>query len=62
MTNSKLQYALDELARLCDTVTGFKTRNGTLPNADSDAGRALSTLAGFMKELDKLNLEKLLKP
>lgn len=62
MTNSKLQFALDELERLCDTVKGFKQRNGTLPdNTDSDAGRALSTLAGFMQELDKLGLEKLLK-
>jgi len=63
MTNSKLQSAVDELERLCETIKGFKLRNGTLPsNADSDAGRALSTLAGFMNELDKLGVEKLLKP
>ena len=46
MTHLKLQAALDELERLCETVKGFKERNGhTLsPNPDSDAGRALSAL------------------
>ncbi len=62
MTNSKLQAALDELERLCETVKGFKQRNGTLPNADSDAGRALSILADFMKELDELHVDKLVRP
>lgn len=60
MTNSKLQAALDELERLCDTVKGFKERNGTLPNPDSDAGRALSSLETFTSELHKLNVGKLL--
>jgi len=58
--NSKLQAALDEIERLCTTVKGFKERNGTLPNPDSDAGRAFSTLEAFASELDKLNLEKIL--
>jgi hypothetical protein len=45
MTHLKLQAALDELERLCDTVKGLKKRNGgTPPNPDSDAGRALSLL------------------
>jgi hypothetical protein len=60
MTHLKLQAALDELGRLCDTVTGFKERNGTLPNPDSDAGRALSLLETFTSELHKLNLGKVL--
>jgi hypothetical protein len=60
MTNSKLQAALDELERLCDTVKGFKERNGTLPNPDSDAGRALSLLETFTSEMHKLNLSKVL--
>jgi hypothetical protein len=60
MTNSKLQAALDELERLCDTVKGFKERNGTLPNPDSDAGRALSLLETFTSELHKLNIGKIL--
>jgi hypothetical protein len=60
MTNSKLQAALDELERLCDTVKGFKERNGTLPNPDSDAGRAFSALETFTSELHKLNVAKLL--
>jgi len=48
VTNSKLQAALDEIERLCETVKGFKGRNGgTLPNPDSDAGRALSLLETF---------------
>ena len=61
MMNSKLQAALDELQRLRDTVKGFRERNGTLPNPDSDAGRALSTLVNFTSELDKLNLGKVIK-
>lgn len=61
MTNSKLQAALDELERLRDTVKGFKDRNGTLPNPDSDAGRALASLTSFTGELDKLNLGKLIR-
>jgi hypothetical protein len=60
MTNTKLQAALDELERLLGTVKGFKERNGTLPNPDSDAGRALSTLETFASELQKLNFGKLL--
>ena len=60
MTNAKLQVALDELERLRDTVIGFKERNGTLPNPDSDAGRALFSLESFTSELHKLNLGKLL--
>jgi hypothetical protein len=62
MTNSKLQSALDELERLCDTVKEFKHRNGTVPNPDSDAGRALSSLVSFTNELKKLSLDKLVKP
>jgi hypothetical protein len=62
MTNSKLQAALDELERLCETVKGFKQRNGSLPNTDSDAGRALSTLVSFTNELNKLSVDKLVKP
>lgn len=61
MTHLKLQAALDELVRLCDTVRGFKERNGgTLPNPDSDAGRALSSLETFTSELRKLNIGKVL--
>jgi hypothetical protein len=56
MTNLKLQAALDELERLHDTVKGFKARNGTLPNPDSDAGRALFVLQTFTSELQKLNI------
>ena len=60
MTNSKLQAALDELQRLCDTVKGFKERNGgKLPNPDSDAGRAFSALEEFTSELHKLNVGKI---
>jgi hypothetical protein len=61
MTNSKLQAALDELERLRDTVKGFKDRNGTLPNPDSDAGRALFAITSFTSELDKLSIGKLIK-
>jgi hypothetical protein len=60
MTNSKLQAALDELERLRDTVKGFKERNSTLPNSDSDAGRALFALKTFTSELHKLGLGTLL--
>jgi hypothetical protein len=60
MTNSKLQAALDELERLCETVKGYKERNGTMPNPDSDAGRALSALETFTSELHKMNIAKLL--
>ncbi len=60
MTNSKLQAALDELERLCETVKGYKERNGSLPNPDCDAGRALSSLEAFTSELHKLNLSKVL--
>jgi hypothetical protein len=61
MTHMKLQAALDELERLCETVKGFKERNGgTLPNPDSDAGRALSSLEMFTRELHKLDIGKVL--
>jgi hypothetical protein len=56
MTNSKLQAAIDELERLNSTVKAFKERNGTVPNPDSDAGRALSMLITFAGELKKLNI------
>lgn len=61
MTNIKLQSALDELERLRDTVKGYKERNGKQPNPDSDAGRALSLLISFTRELDNLSLGKLVK-
>jgi hypothetical protein len=61
MLNMKLQAALDELERLRDTVIGFKDRNGSLPNPDSDAGRALSMIQKFMGELGKLNLNAVSK-
>lgn len=61
MTNSKLQAALDELERLHRTVKEFEARNGTLPNPDSDAGRALFSLEIFDKEFGKLNIAKLTK-
>lgn len=60
MTNSKLQAALDELERLRDTVKGFKERNGSLPDPDSDADRALFPLQTFTSELQKLNLGNML--
>jgi hypothetical protein len=50
MTNSKLQAAIDELERLYGTVKAFKARNGTLPNPDSDAGRAVFALEAFAGE------------
>jgi hypothetical protein len=60
MTHLKLQAALDELIRLCDTLKGFKERNGgRLPNPDSDAGRALSSLETFSSELHKLDIDKI---
>ena len=58
MTNSKLQAAVDEVERLFDTVKEYKKRNGRLPNADSDAGRALFSLQSFLSELRKLNLSQ----
>jgi hypothetical protein len=61
MTNAKLQAALDELERLHRTVKEFKKRSGTLPNPDSDAGRALSLMESFDAEYRKLNIDKLLK-
>jgi hypothetical protein len=59
MSNSKLQAAIDELERLYGTVKAFKTRNGTLPNPDSDAGRAVFTLEAFADELKKLQIGRL---
>ncbi len=61
MYNSKLQAALDELERLHDTVKEYKSRNGKLPNPDSDAGRAVSSLQTFNDELHKLDIERLLR-
>jgi len=61
MWNSKLQAALDELGRLHDTVKEYKNRNGKLPNPDSDAGRAAEALHSFNQELNKLDIDKLLK-
>jgi hypothetical protein len=61
MTHLKLQAALDEVMRLCDTLKGFKERNGgTLPNPDSHAGRALYSLETFTGELRKLDIDKIL--
>ena len=60
MTNSKLQAAIDELERLCGTVKAFKARTGKLPNSDSDAGRAVSTLEMFAEELKKLQIGQLI--
>jgi hypothetical protein len=54
MTNRKLQVAVDEFERLRDTVEGFRERNGALPEADSDAGRALSELQDFCTRLHEL--------
>jgi FtsZ-binding cell division protein ZapB len=59
VNNSKLQAALDELERLYETVKEFKARNGKLPNPDSDAGRAVSTLEAFAGELKKLKIGQL---
>ena len=59
MNNSKLQAALDELERLYETVKQFKARNGRLPNPDSDAGRAISTMEAFADELKKLKIGQL---
>jgi FtsZ-binding cell division protein ZapB len=59
VNNFKLQTALDELERLHDTVKEFKTRNGKLPNPDSDAGRAVSTLEAFAGELKRLRIGQL---
>src|SRR5690348_15452795 len=57
--NSKLQAAIDELERLYATVQSFKARNGTLPNPDSDAGRAVFALETFAGELKQLHIGKL---
>jgi len=59
MTNSKLQAAIDEMERLYETVKAFKERTGKLPNPDSDAGRAVSSLEAFAGELNKLHIGKL---
>lgn len=60
MTNSKIQAALDEIERLCDTVKEYKKRNGQLPQTDSDAGRAVYSLQQFHDALKKLDIEKIL--
>ncbi|MBZ5512215.1 MAG: hypothetical protein LAN70_13750 [Acidobacteriia bacterium] len=59
MSNSKLQAAIDELERLYGTVKAFKARNGTLPNPDSDAGRAVLILEAFADELKKMQIGRL---
>jgi FtsZ-binding cell division protein ZapB len=59
MTNSKLQAAIDELERLHETVLAFKARNGTLPNPDSDAGRAVSLLQTFAAQLKEQQIGRL---
>jgi hypothetical protein len=59
VNNSKLQAALDELERLYETVKQFKARNGRLPNPDSDAGRAVSTMEAFAGELKRLKIGEL---
>ncbi|MFI5087055.1 MAG: hypothetical protein ACHP7I_01565 [Terriglobales bacterium] len=59
MSNSKLQAAIDELERLYGTVKAFKARNGTLPNPDSDAGRAVLILESFADELKKMQIGRL---
>lgn len=59
MTNYKLQAAIDELERLFGTVKAFKAHNGKLPNPDSDAGRAVSSLEAFADELKALHIGKL---
>jgi hypothetical protein len=59
MSNSKLQAAIDELERLYATVKAFKSRNGKLPNPDSDAGRAVLILESFAEELKKMQIGQL---
>jgi hypothetical protein len=59
MYNTKMQAALDEIERLYETVHEAKKRTGKLPNAESDAGRALTQLQEFCAELKKLNLQQL---
>lgn len=61
MTHMKLQVALDELERLCETVKGFKERNRAMPAPDSDAGRAVSSLEMFTSEMHKLDIGKILE-
>jgi FtsZ-binding cell division protein ZapB len=61
MMNSKLQAALDEIERLCDTVKEYKKRNGQLPHADSDAGRAVYSLQQFQEALSKFDMAKVLE-
>ena len=61
MMNSKLQGALDEIERLCETVKEYKKRNGQLPHTDSDAGRAVYSLQQFHDGLTKLNIGKVIE-
>lgn len=61
MINSKLQAALDELERLHETVKEYKARNGKLPNPDSDAGRAVTSLQLFNEGYEKLHVSKLIE-
>ena len=61
MMNSKLQAALDEIERLCETVREYKKRNGQLPHTESDAGRAVYSLREFHEALLKLDVEKLVE-
>jgi FtsZ-binding cell division protein ZapB len=60
MMNSKLQSAIDEVERLCDTVKEYKKRNGHLPQTDSDAGRAVYSLQLFSDALKKFDVDNLL--
>lgn len=61
MMNSKLQAALDEIERLCETVREYKKRNGQLPHTDSDAGRAVYSLQQFHDAWRKLDVEKVIE-
>jgi hypothetical protein len=61
MTNQKLQAALDELERLCGTVTEYKRRSADSPNPDSDVGRAMDSLSVFSSELQKLEIAKVVR-
>jgi hypothetical protein len=59
MTNLKLQVALDELERLRDTVREYESRNSSVPNPDSDVGRAVDSLSLFSSAMHNLNIGKL---
>ena len=59
MVTVEVLGAIDELERLSDTLKAFKERNGKLPNPDSDARRAVSSLEAFAGELNTLHIGKL---